>query len=616
MQTHLIISSSARNKQFPNIIAFDTEALRYSAQNNEEQTFYNGDFFNGNKHNTFTNLNDVHIHLAEQVEELNHITLIAHNAGYDIQILGLLADIFKRNYLGLPLKIALLDSVKYIKFANKHKSIEIVDTFNFFHAKLSDMGKSLGISKIDESEYQLSPEKWNKQLSITGHDRVRQDTEILYKYFTAFANNPDFIKGISLASTSLKTFKRNYLKQQLSLPISHIPYALGAYRGGRCEPYIINYEPVYLKSFDFNNLYGYVMGKHKYSTKYHKEVQKINYDAIENNDYNYLYNISYSYPMNERENNIRLPIMVRAKNGKLVQTYEANNVWLTGLELLEMYKNCDNILIRFHSGYEYHNAEIFTDFINDFFAKRMATTDPIAKEMYKRVMNSLYGKMGQHKRFYKFQSYEEISEEILPLIEEAKLANQTRIKINNTTYTLHDIFINSTEEMPKWQMNNPLIAAEITANARLHNFHMQKEMGFNHIFYTDTDSFFIDRDWTESSELGKLKLEKKGYFVIRDAKDYYYKDDKGQIFATQKGISKKAKRLSQEQIDDYNMTHHTNFAEIYEQNQFSSIKSNSNFQSVIVKSVRKGINLTHNKLDYHLDKEKNQLIGLPFPNIE
>lgn len=615
MQTHLIISPSARDKQFNNVIAFDTEAFRYGQGNSELQEFYNADFYNGNSHNTFTKLSDIHIHLSAQLQEHNHITLIAHNAGYDIQILGLLEHIFKRNYLGLPLKIALLDSVKYIRFADKHKSLEIIDTFNYFHAKLSDMGKSLGLAKVDESEYKLSPKEWNKQLAISGYDRVRQDTEILYNYFKKFTENKDFIKGISLASTAFKTYKVNYLKRVITIPIEHIDYALASYRGGRCEPYVINQEPIYLKSYDVNSLYPYVMAKHKYSYKFHQTVDKINYNAIENENYNYLYNVDYSYIINGNEP-VRLPIMIRAKNGKLVQSYSGKNVWLTGAEILEMYKQYDNILFNFRMGLEYHNDYLFTDFVDDFFAKRQASNDTVDKVNYKILMNSLYGKFGQHKRFYQFLSYDQIPEELTPLINEARINNQTRIKINNTTYTLHDIFINSTVEMPKMQMNNPIIASEITANARLHNFYIQTAMGFYHIFYTDTDSFFIDRDWTESQELGKLKLEKKGMFVIRDAKDYYYKDDKGAIFATQKGISKNAKRLTQEQIDNYNMAHHTNFAEIYEQNQFSSIKSNTNFQAVIVKSVHKGINLTHNKLDYHLDKEKNQLIGLPFPSID
>ena len=613
MQTHLIISPSAKNKQFPNVIAFDTEALRYGQGNSELQEFYNADFYNGNSHNTFTKLSDIHIHLSAQLQELNHITLIAHNAGYDIQILGLLEHIFKRNYLGLPLKIALLDSVKYIRFADKHKSLEIVDTFNFFRTKLSKLGKSLGLTKVDESEYLLSANEWNKQLAISGYDRVRQDTEILYNYFKKFVENKDFIKGITLASTAFKTYKAHYLQRVISMPTEHIDYALAAYRGGRCEPYIINKEPVYLKSYDVNSLYPYVMGKEKYSYKFHKQVDKINYDSVENNDYNYLYNIDYSYSLNG-EQPIRLPIMVRAKNGKLVQAYAAKNVWLTGKEVLEMYKQYDNIFINFRAGLEYHNDYLFTQFVNDFFAMRKAATDEVDKVNYKNLLNSSYGKFGQHKRYNQFLAYEEIEENILPLIEDAKLNNQTRIKINNTTYSLHDIFINTTIEMPRSQMNNPIIAAEITANARLHNFSIQLAMGFSHVHYTDTDSFFIDRDWTESNELGKLKLEKKGKFIIRDAKDYYYISDSGEIFTTQKGIAKNAHKLTDTELENYNLEHHTNWIEAYKQSQFSSIKSNSNYNSVLIKQITKGIRLSHTKLSYYQDN--NNLIGLPYLNID
>ena len=74
----------------------------------------------------------------------------------------------------------------------------------------------------------------------------------------------------------------------------------------------------------------------KYSIKFRREIDRINYDAIENNNYNYLFNISYVYQGKANEKPVRLPIVLRNKDNRLVQSYNASNVWLTGQEILDI----------------------------------------------------------------------------------------------------------------------------------------------------------------------------------------------------------------------------------------------------------------------------------------
>ena len=617
MKTHLFIEPKARANTFENIIAFDTEALIYEEDyNKQRQVFFNIDFFDGNKHAYFEDLSKAYLWIYNTLQEKKKITFIAHNIGYDIQIIGLLKYVFERNMFGLPLKVALIDSVKYIKFSGDGYKLEFLDTFNYVKKPLKDIAEKMGMEKLDIEEYELAnknPSEWNKAIKKDGEQRAKIDTEILWKFFTQFVGDKNFIMGITMASTAFKALKGNWLKRQISMPIAHIDYALNAYRGGRCEPYIINEKPVYLKSYDINSLYPFVMKVKKYSYKFHREVDKINYDAIENENYNYFYNVDYSYPLQDAP--YRLPIMVRRKSDmSLVQSYQASNVWLTGAEILEMYKQYDNILFTFRNGLEYHNDYLFSDFVDYFYNLRKNSTNELDKFDYKIFLNSSYGKMGQHRRISNFYSYSEIPEEIKGLMQDEYQSGHSRITINNTTYSLHDIYVSTQTDLPIAQMNNPFIASEITANARLYNFQIQNQIGFNHVYYTDTDSFFIDRDWTESNELGKLKNDKKGYFVIRDAKDYYYQDDKGNVYSTLKGIAKKSIKQSDSFVMNYNIEHHTNFNEIYSVKNFSNLKTKKPYDCVIVSQSLKGIEHKRKKLSYKRDN--NMLIGYPFNNVD
>ena len=102
---------------------------------------------------------------------------------------------------------------------NRHRTIEFLDTYNYFKYSVEKMGQSLGLKKqIDD--YSLSPNKWNIKLKDgMGKERVKLDTEILYKYFMRFINNDKFVIGLSLASTSFKTYRKKYQKYSCFIPL-------------------------------------------------------------------------------------------------------------------------------------------------------------------------------------------------------------------------------------------------------------------------------------------------------------------------------------------------------------------------------------------------------------
>ena len=591
----LLVRPKAKPFNFHKIITFDTESLRYGYGNpespsyKEKQVLYNYDLYDGNDHYYGEKLSDFYLDVYNLMKKYQKITLIGHFIRFDLQILNVMKFIIEKKLFGLDLKNAFIDNVKFIKFRTKNKEfvIQFLDSYNYFHTSLQKLAENLGLSKVELEDYNLSWKDWNYKIRENGYDRVRTDTEILYKVFMEFYNDPDFVKGISIANTSFKTLKQNWLKRTLSLPHSLIDYALSSYRGGRTEIYKINSDPVYLRAYDINSLYPYVMKKEKYSYQFHREIGKINFDDIENNDYNYLFNIDYQY----QDKPIRLPVVIKNENGKLTQMYSGTNQWLTGKEVLELYK--DNVLITFHKGYEFLCDYLFSDFIDYFYEKRKKSTG-LNREFYKLIMNTSYGSLGQHKGFSEILPLNSNNENLQFALFMSKENNVSKVNVNGKTYSFHNGFTTIHKDLPHYRMHNPLIASEITANARLVNFKYQKEIGFKHIFYTDTDSFFIDREWITSNELGKLKLEKSGMFMLYDVKDYSYIDDSGNAHITLKGIPKNSIK-----VDD----------QTYILNSFSTIKSQKQDGIVDVKNTLKKLKRERDKLEYINDN--GMLIGMP-----
>ena len=594
----LIVKPSAKPFKFYTPIAFDTEGLRFgnsfkpdSPKYRESQEIYNYDLYDGKTHFYGTDLLGFYDSVYTLMRRYNKITLFGHFIRYDLQILDIIKFILKKEFLGLHLQTSMIDNVIFIKFrsANKEFVIQYLDTYNYFRTSLNELAKKLGLSKTDIENYKLEWKKWNAQLEVNGEERVKTDCEILYKVFTEFLNDKDFVHGVSIASTSFKTLKQNWLKRTLTMPKCLIDSVLESYRGGRTEIYRINNEPLHLNVYDINSLYPYVMRNKKYSYKFHKEVNSINFDDIENADYNYLYNIDYTY----QDKPLRLPIVVKDDNGKLTQIYSKRNVWLTGQEVLELYKQ--NVIITFRAGYEFFNDYLFTDFIDYFYNKRLNSTNKLSKEFYKYIMNTSYGTMGQHKGFSEIIPYDFKDEQFQYALFLHNNTNKSKIEVNDVVYSFHNGYATIHKDLLRSRMHNPLIASEITANARLENYYWQRNIGFEHIFYTDTDSFFIDREWSISKDLGKLKLEKSGIFMLYDVKDYSYIDDKGEVHITLKGIPKDSVK-----VDD----------NTYIVNSFSTLKSQTKNGIVDVKNTLHTVKRLRDKLQY-IENEDGLLIGVP-----
>lgn len=448
-------------------------------------------------------------------KKYNKVTFISHNMRkFDLRVLHLLPVLFNKQFLGQRMKKAMVDKVFYLKYESKdhYKVIQFIDSLNLFKTKLEDLAEMFGMEKEDIKEYKLSAEEWNKQLLRTGKSRVQKDTEILYRVIEAFLKIKYFNPSLTIASTSFNTFKRDFLKYDITFPKKYLDIAISTYHGGTVMPYqlIENQEATML---DINSLYPTVMKKNPSSIRFRtiREDKKYLFDDIKNNTYNYLALVRYN--ANEI---LHSPVYTYYDNQLI--PFLSGYQWITGNELLALYEN--NFTIGIEKILEFENDYIFTDFVDFFYSRRLKAKNDFEKYFYKIILNSLYGKFAQHKGYSEIMKISEIDN---PMIKEIlEQTEQSKEIINGQVYSIYEDFVSVMKEgKAKY---NPLIASEITANARLVNYQYSQMIGWENLFYTDTDSFLTNKHYPLllGNELGQLKEEKKGLFTVNAPKDYQY----------------------------------------------------------------------------------------------
>jgi|GEM_PF-1993456 len=542
------------------LITFDSEAYRYKYKKlnkndknySEEQKLAIYSIYDGNElFNGYT--------LTEFIEHLNYflkkhkkIIVMAHNLNYDISLLGL-RDLFikKEKLCGLEQKYLLIEGVFYIKYSNSHGySIEFLDSFNYFKMKLSKLAEALGEKKVADVEYMYDLENWNSYLEKNKKEICDKDTIILHRFVKHMQENQNIIWGISMSQSAFKTYLSFYIPDDLVIDLKGFnDIAIKGYRGGRNEVYDLN-EFDNIRDLDVNSLYPYAMIKYKYSyrlkRKFNKDLLEADYlldyllDAIKHEYYNYYLNIDYKTEC------IRNPIMVKVKD-KLIQLNEANDVWVTGREFYYLMKYTNVKYIKINEGYEFWNTDnMFSDYINIFYEYKKNARNEVEKIFYKGMLNSLYGKFGQKKSHNEFIDINKLEGIVKDFVLSHK--DKYRVNVNGIVYSIYDNYITyRVQDEPKYAV---LIASEISANARLINFDIQREIGFENVVYTDTDSFFVkdnvNIDKFLGNELGKCKIENEGHFKAYAPKNYIFKTKDGKIIRKLKGVKATAKELKKD----------------------------------------------------------------------
>ena len=197
----------------------------------------------------------------------------------------------------------------------------------------------------------------------------------------------------------------------------------------------------------------------------------------------------------------------------------------------------------------YEKASIFSDYVTYFNLLKEEYTrqgNRVMRWLTKLLLNSLYGKFGQRNERITFNTYDDFFDTFV-----SKYIDL----VHNREGTLYCFagkqFLRFRGDEPSFD-SFIAIAAEVTANARMHLWNLMQRAGLENVYYVDTDSLFVNEQGYKNLEseidevkLGKLKLEGiADRMLIRNVKDYVFNDAE-----KIKGVKKGSKKISDEEFE-------------------------------------------------------------------
>jgi hypothetical protein len=426
------------------------------------------------------------------------------------------------------------------KFISKKTVNDVTfgDSWNVLVGSVANIGKAIGIEKKElKGKGRI---KRGTLPSETDIDYCYTDCEIIWHGLDSVFEKAGKI-CMTVASLSMRIFRRHYLHKFLVTDVGLDTYFLDAYYGGRVEAF--RRGKVYAHIADVNSMYPYVMlhGKYPDPTRLKMKVRpaKKKLASILNQ-----YEGCGHFTIKTSNSNIPiLPIkednMLMFKNGILTGWWcfnEIREALKYGAEILK----CSKVVYAI----PFYGYELFGPYVNTHYELKQ---NGIGFENYyaKMMLTNLYGKFGEHKQ-----------EERLYFPDKKDIPKYMQLE-NDFSWTIHEFSARRkdgyiTKEKLVKDKNTTLfcIAAYVTANARLHLYRLIKKTGLRNVLYCDTDSLFIPPGTkiTESKKLGDLKLERdktgklKVITSIKGAKDYRVKRD-GEIEEKIKGVPKSAIKI-------------------------------------------------------------------------
>lgn len=354
---------------------------------------------------------------------------------------------------------------------------------------------------------------------------------------------------VSAASLALNIYKTGgfILDETGSYPpASLLPHGLlrehysnvcSSYFGGHTQVYIpMSNEGLYY--YDINSSYPHSMLRdmplNTIDNNHRDHLPEFSYEVIKNDPaqraYIGLNYISFCFPLD-----YPFPsIPIRIKEGLLWPSIGRGFVWDD--HLIWLIENIQGFSYVPLSRLQFIKGKIFTNYINTWYAKKSQTSDLMRRDLYKKLLNSLYGKFGQQEFNDRF---------IVDQNEMLNLLKQGKIKEIHELPNSHYMVLSPNNSIHPDHIGSLVhIASYITSLSRLHLFQQMHKIHFvlgGKVFYCDTDSIFtnvkMDENDISSTVLGKWKLETsvtKALFF--GSKSYFYLDESGDEHLKFKGI--------------------------------------------------------------------------------
>jgi hypothetical protein len=588
------------------LLFFDTET-KPNAQSRKGSVEYHQLWFGYAKHSRFENgkhtrnselffqtTDEFWQYVFSKTDAKRPLYCFAHNLGFDATIVDIFGAMDRYN---ITCRYYILDDPpNYIQLEWNGRVINFVDTFNFWKCSVAQLGKSLGLDKLAFPSDTDTMETWKKYCKI--------DVEIIEKSIT---NLFGYLKrydlgsfAISAPSISYATYKKCFMKHQIMIHDNSRALQLerNSYYGGLVKNFFIGKvrrEPI--TCLDVNSLYPFVM-QGDFPTKLVKHYKKLTVKELERfaRDFGIVARVKIKTTKN---------VYPKRHNGRLCDVSGKFTTWLAGPELKQALERKEVVGVDECSIYEME--PIFKAFIDYFWGQRRQFKNEgngVQEQFCKLIMNSLYGKFGQHGHQWADLTAKNLQSVYHTYgIEMPKGYSDDYIK-GSFQNGVSQWFAKDLPEPisircvgNKVQMklafnehmeSSPIIASYVTSYARCYLRQLIADAGEQNVYYCDTDSLFVNnrgkslliaKGHVNDKELGKLKIEKvEMNCEFHGPKDYLFGEK-----VVCKGIKKNAKKLAPNQ---------------YQQLQFEGLKSvikRKGKPYITIKTVVKKVSREYNK---------------------
>lgn len=499
--------------------------------------------------------------------------VIGHNMAYDARVLHAFSIIPGIGWS--PSYVILARSCFFVTFKADKNRLSLLDNMNLWDCSLADIGRSLGIPKIDIDLQIASDTEVSKY--------CRRDVEILVKAWDFWLelldreNLGDF--AITISSQAFNAFRHAHMHHKIGIHnnFEAIELERSSYKGGRCEVFRTGHfqlGPYY--KLDVNGLYAYCMREFPTPRKLIKVISDVSPEYLGKLLDQYLVVADVILKTDE-------PLYAYTLKGYNVFPVGTFRATLTTWDLITALQHGHVVAIGPCALYE--PAPLFREFIDHFTPLRQeykAAGDLARSQLCKMLRNSLYGKFGQ-----KGHRQAKVGE--APL-DEVKVRRYIDAETGQTAedWTFGGVTLRQTTEGEAFD-SFPAIASHIAAAGRTVLNEYIRQAGPNNCYYADTDSLFVNQAGYDNlevhldpMELGCLKVEGVSPDLEIQAKKSYTFGDK----QVHKGIRANAERTAD---GGWKQTH------------FTSIKwgfTHGNLDDVITYSVVKHDNtmMTHGKI--------------------
>lgn len=419
----------------------------------------------------------------------------AHNGGgFDyLHILPLLTELPESFDVEI---VPVASTIQALRIKRGRYQWTFLDSYKLIPAGLEKAGKALKVEMQKEEAFDYdTPETDPRWLTYLERD-CRSLYEVITKFHSIIEDELGGEVGVTLASTSMLTYRRRYLKAPIQRVKETHDFVRRGYYGGNTQMFVR--EAKGLHCYDINSSYPYAM-LGRVPVAYEREYTGRPPDQF----------LEHSIGFVEAEVNwtgLGIPetnypcLPYRAPQGKLIYPVgKFSGVWCHEELLLaeEM-----GAVVFWGKGHWFTGSAVLADYMRVLYSyrdPRSPNYDEVVSYVAKLLANSCYGKFGQNT----------IREKIILIAEDEDFPTDARAANDDDNCR---VFYKSEESDADYII--PQIAATITARARinLQRFINEAVARGGLVAYCDTDSILTDADLSDlcGVELGQLKDEGHG----------------------------------------------------------------------------------------------------------